>query len=250
MSDSNKYPEETALKDLMAKLRSGTDQEVIDKLGAPLSSEPCFQSLTLLDALGPGESYEACIEEQRGAEGEFPLGGLAFDVLLCLAKSGKKEAFEFLKKELLARELDEVPISGTIYAMDWEPLRNIDDGELRQRIVDGQCEDVFPSTCEKFSGRPYRKDAERLASIGLSMDSMDVWDDWLRYELSGLSYEDLATQGEEVVLMADKLALDSFSAWLTDEGSAEPLDPPSLYAERTRDADRFTLVPLLDPRIA
>ena len=249
MSDTNNYPEDAAFKDLMTKVRSGTDQEVIQCLSTAFAPDTGLQGLSLIDALSITEEYEVRVGDIRGSDGEFPVGALAFDVLFCLVRVGKKESFDFLKSELSARRVEQVPILGTVYYMDWEELRNIDDADLRQQILDGKCEDLFPSSCQKFSGRPYRRETER-PTRGASAYS--AYDDSFNYDLGALEWDTLATGSDEIVLrvLPSMEEPGGLKDWITDYQSADPLDPPSLYGDRTLDTDKFTVVLKLDQRLA
>lgn len=248
MSDTNSYPEEAVLNDLMTKVRSGTDEEVIQCLSTPFGPDTGLQGLSLIDALSIAEEYEIRVGDIRGSDGEFPVGALAFDVLFCLVKAGKKESFNFLKSELSARRVEQVPILGTVYYMDWERLSNIDDVDLQQQILDGKCEDLFPSSCEKFSGRPYQRETERPTRAA---SAYSAYGNSFNYDLGALDWDTLATGSDEVVLRVLPSMKESggLKDWVTDGMNAGPLDPPSLYGDRTLDADKFTVVLKLDPRL-
>jgi hypothetical protein len=264
------------LEKLMAKVRSGTDQEVIEVLNAPIAPGTAFGDITLLDAIseiygvtgapildafiedGRDESeYASVLEAEGAASDEGPLRKALFSILCLLARDKKQDAFEFLKGELSRRGITHVQITGTIYGMDWEALYNIDDAELRDKILAGECEDLVPSSCGKFSGRPYKRDCFPAASGG----------EMVAYTLQDLAYEDLRDSSNEVDLLIKELncawdgstyqsdesdqysSFSGFRHWITDDGSADPLDPVSLYGDRTKDADKFTLVIKLDPRL-
>jgi hypothetical protein len=156
-----------------------------------------------------------------------------------LARGKKQDAFEFLKGELSRRGITHVQMAGTIYGMDWEGLHNIDDSELREQILDGKCEDLFPSSCGRFSGRPYKRDCPDDEGLSGSVS----------YELEDITCEDFSGSDIEVTLRSDKLDCDSFRDWVTNDFIAGPLEPLSLYGDRTKDADKFTLVIKLDPRL-
>ena len=297
---ANDYSEEKVLGNLMAKVRSGTNQEVIDVLNAPIAPGTAFGQMSLLDALSgqtvhffegqrvklmsiDGEKvvvadldgktreisglaldeldYETVLEAEGQLSEQGSFSSLLFGILFHLANNKKKDAFEFLKDGLLRRGVTHVQIAGTIYGIDWEGLYNIDDAELRDKILEGNCEDLFPSSCGKFFGRPYKKDCPQHRVTGCGGEDPGV-----AYELQDLAYEDLSDSNSEIALRQDKLncAWDgtmyqsdehdqdssfSFRHWITDDSSADPLDPASLYGDRTKDADKVTLVIKLDPRL-
>jgi len=246
---ANEYSEKNVLEKLMAKVRSGTDQEAIEVLNAPIAPGTAFGDITLLDAISEingvtlGDSdYASVLEAEGAATDEGPLRKALFSILCLLARDKKQDAFEFLKGELSRRGITHVQITGTIYGMDWEGLWNINDSELREQILDGKCEDLFPSSCRKFSGRPYKMECP---------DGEDYADP-VSYELNDLTYESLSACEAEADLRSDKFHSDSansFREWITCNHSADPLDPKSLYGDRTKDADKFTLVIKLDPRL-